>query len=170
MTAERAAAPESLLAAFNSGAEQAFAAFATAYARTPGTWADGIQAALASLLDFLDGSPALTRLCFVDALHAGPAALERRDRALDRFAQLLERAAADSATPRPDVVSEAVAGGVFEVLRARALQNGGALSEALPEITVIALAPFLGNDEAARRAAQAAPDGSSSVTAAPSGA
>jgi AcrR family transcriptional regulator len=44
-----------------------------------GRWQDGTLAALASLLQFFDSEPALTRIWFVEALAAGSWALRRRE-------------------------------------------------------------------------------------------
>jgi AcrR family transcriptional regulator len=151
-----ASVEECVLAAFESAADQAFAAAAGAALATRGTWGEAIHAGLAALLDFLAGSPKLTRMCTVDALQAGAAALELRDIVLDRFAEVLEPGYAARANPLPATVSEAVSGGLYEVVRSHALEGRLAeLPDALPEMTVIALAPFLGSAEAERLALSA---------------
>lgn len=148
---------ECLLGAFEAAAEQAFAASADAYMQTPGGWAEAVHAALAQLLDFLAGSPELTRMCIVDALYAGSPALERRDRVLARFADFLEPGYAESPDPPPEVVSEAISGGVYELIRAHAVERRvESLPHSLPEATVIALSPFVGSEEAERLAASPA--------------
>ena len=148
---------ECLLGAFEAAAEQAYAASADAYMQTPGSWAEAVHAALAQLLDFLAGCPELTRMCIVEALYAGSPALERRDHALARFADFLEPGYSQSADPPPGVVSEAISGGVYELIRAHAVERRlEALPEALPEATLIALSPFVGSAEAERLAARPA--------------
>lgn len=147
-----------LLGAFEAIAEQAFAATEDAYSQTSGGWAEAVHAALAQLLDFLAGSPELTRICIVEALYAGSPALERRDRVLARFADFLEPGYAESPDPPPEVVSEAISGGLYELVRAHALERRvEALPRSLPEATVIALSPFVGSEEAERLAASPAP-------------
>lgn len=147
-----------VLGAFEATAEQAYAACADVYMQTPGSWAEAVHAALAQLLEFLAGCPELTRMCIVEALYAGSPALERRDYVLARFADFLEPGYAQSPTPPPEVVSEAVSGGVYELIRAHALEGRlDALPASLPEATVIALSPFVGSAEAERLAASPAP-------------
>lgn len=149
---------ECLLAAFEAAAEQAFTASADVYVQTLGSWAEAVHAALAQLLDFLAGSPELTRMCIVETLHAGSPALERRDLVLDRFADFLEPGYAESADPPPEVVSEAISGGVYELIRVHAVERRvEALPRSLPEATVIALSPFVGSEEAERLASRPAP-------------
>jgi len=148
---------ECLLAAFEAGAEQALTASADAYMSSPGSWAEAVHAALAGLLDFLAGSPAMTRMCTVEALNAGSPALERRDRVLERFADFLEPGYAQRPDPPPTVVSEAISGGVFELIRAHAVERRiESLPQSLPEATVIALSPFVGSEQAERLAARPA--------------
>ncbi len=140
--------------------DQAFTAAATAYMGTSGSWAQAVHAALGGLLDYLARSP-FTRACFVDELHAGVAALERRDRALDRFADFLEPGYSQSpqgSEALSGVVSEAVSGGVYELIRRRVAEGRiASLPAALPEVTVLALAPFVGPEEAERLAARPLP-------------
>jgi AcrR family transcriptional regulator len=148
---------ECLLGAFEAAAEQAYTASADAYMRTPGSWGEAVHAALAELLGFLAGSPELTRMCVVEVLYAGSPALERRDRVLARFAGFLEPGYAESPNPPPEVVSEAISGGVYELIRAHAMERRvESLPHSLPEATVIALSPFVGSAEAERLAARPA--------------
>lgn len=148
---------ECLLGAFEATAEQAFTASADVYMQIAGSWAEAVHAALAQLLDFLAGCPELTRMCIVEALYAGSPALERRDRVLARFTDFLEPGYAQSANPPPEVVSEAISGGVYELIRAHAVEGRlHALPDSLPEATVIALSPFVGSAEAERLAARPA--------------
>jgi AcrR family transcriptional regulator len=146
-----------VLGAFEATAEQAFMACADVYMQTPGSWAEAVHAALAQLLDFLAGCPELTRMCIVEALYAGSPALERRDDVLARFTEFLEPGYAQSPDPPPEVVSEAISGGVYELIRAQAVERRlDSLPDSLPEATVIALAPFVGSAEAERLAARPA--------------
>jgi AcrR family transcriptional regulator len=147
-----------VLGAFEATAEQAYAVSADAYVQTQGSWAEAVHAALAQLLEFLAGCPELTRMCIVEALYAGSPALEHRDHVLARFADFLEPGYAQSPSPPPEVVSEAISGGVYELIRAQAVERRlEALPAALPEATVIALSPFVGSAEAERLAARPAP-------------
>lgn len=139
-------------------ADQAFTAAADAYMRTPGNWELAVQAALAGLFEFLAAAPERTRACVVDALYSGRPGLERRDRLLERFSEFLEPGYAQSVDPPPDVVAEAVSGGVYELIRTHVVERRTErLLEALPAATVIALSPFVGSKEAERLAAASNP-------------
>lgn len=147
-----------MLAAFDAVADQAFAATADAFVHSAGGWPDAVHAALARLLDFLAGSSAVTRMCVVEALQTGTAALARRDRALDRFADFLEPGYELAEPPPPPITSEAVSGSVFELIRGHVADHRlDDLPRALPTATVVALAPFVGPREAERIAARPAP-------------
>jgi hypothetical protein len=140
-------------ATFDAMVNQAFDAAAEAYMAASGGWAQSLHAALAALLDFLAGSPALTYLCSLEAAQDA-VGLKRRDRALERFACFLQPGYAESAAPPPAVVAEAVIGGVYELVRTHAIAGRlETLGDQLPKATVIVLSPFVGNDEAERVAA-----------------
>ncbi|HEX2161337.1 MAG TPA: hypothetical protein VHF88_05890 [Thermoleophilaceae bacterium] len=127
-------------------ADQAFAVAADAYARsTSDSWERAVHAAIARLFGFLAERPLETRTCVVRDCGAGPRALGQRDRAIDRFAQLLQPGFAAAATPPPPVVAEAITGGIYELVRSHVLERRlGELPDAVPDATIVALAPFLG--------------------------
>ena len=128
-----------------SFAEEAFAATVDAYAREPESWENAIQAAIGGLFDFLAGRPAQTNACIVNDCGAGPEALAQRDRVLDRFAELLRPGFAAAATPPPPVVAEAIAGGIYELVRGHVLERRlSDLPNAVQDATIVALSPFTG--------------------------
>jgi AcrR family transcriptional regulator len=146
---------ECLLAAYDAAVDQAFSAAMRAYGSTPGTWAQATHAALRQLLEFLRDTPALTRLCVVEAYHSGDRVFDRRQRAMDLFTTFLEPGYAEAAEDGPPtrLMSELIAGGVFDIIHKHTLQQRlDQLPLALPAITVLTLSPFVGNDEAARLA------------------
>jgi AcrR family transcriptional regulator len=146
-----------VLATFVAAADRAYETTLEAF-ESAGGWAEAVHAGLASLLAFLVGSPALTRMCTVEALGIGSSAFELRDEVLDRFTALLEPGYAMSAKPPPTAVSEAIGGGVFEIVRSHALEGRiERLGEALPEMTVLALSPFVGPGMAERIASRPPP-------------
>src|SRR3984893_8047947 len=65
------------LAAFDEAVAQAARTVLPAYEGETG-WRERIRAGLLALLVFFEEEPALARLCVVEALAAGPKALERR--------------------------------------------------------------------------------------------
>lgn len=135
--------------------DEAFTVAAEAFVGAAGGWAEAVHAALAALLDHLAAAPARSRSCLTET---DPAAADRRDRNLERFAELLEPGY-ELADPRPPAIAaEAVTGGIFELIRSYALEDRvDALPYALPVATVIALTPFVGSDRAERTAARPAP-------------
>ncbi|MGA8363231.1 MAG: hypothetical protein WB709_01785 [Solirubrobacteraceae bacterium] len=54
------------------------------------SWPDGVVRGLAALLVFLDAEPVLARICLVETMAAGPAALEHRARELKALEPLVE--------------------------------------------------------------------------------
>jgi hypothetical protein len=134
--------------------ERAYQAAADAYAHSQGGWPQAVQAALAGLLDFVADEPAASHTCLVEGYGSGALTLERRDWILERFADFLKPAYEEDSDSPPAVVAEAVSGGVFELIRAHAVERGiESLPDALPEATLIVLSPFLGPAKAERLAA-----------------
>jgi len=132
-----------------SFADQAFAAAADAYAATPHGWERAVQSAIAALFEFLVTHPARTTACVAGESGAGPDALARRDRLIDRFAGLLRPGFAAADRPPPPVVAEAIGGGIYELVRSHVLERRlDQLPAAIPDATVVALSPFLGPAEA----------------------
>lgn len=145
---------ECLLAAYDTAVDQAFNAAMRAYGSTPGTWAQATHAALRRLLELLADTPALTNLCVVEAYHSGDRVFDRRQRALALFATFLEPGYSEAeGRPPTRLMSELIAGGVFDIIHRHTLQQRlDQLPAALPAVTVLTLSPFVGNDEAARLA------------------
>src|SRR4051794_23087285 len=69
--------------------DQVEAAFAKSEA-----FEDGVVRCLGAFLDFVASEPEFAHICIVDILMAGPEALERRNRSMRAFADLVERGAA----------------------------------------------------------------------------
>lgn len=150
--------PALVLAAFEAAADRAYETTLEAFRSTSEGWAQAVHAGLAGLLAFLAGSPTLTRMCTVEALGIGSSAFELRDEILDQFTDLLKPGYAITATPPPMAVSEAIGGGLFEIVRSYALDGRiEQLGEALPEMTVLALSPFIGPGMAERIALRPPP-------------
>ena len=108
-------------------------------------WPDAILTGLQELLGTLAETPLLARLPFIDVLAAGPAAMDRVDAVLDRLTALFGLGAvpADIGPPLPDIVVEAICGGIFVVIQHEiAAGRTEGLPDLLPEIAFIALAPF----------------------------
>jgi AcrR family transcriptional regulator len=142
------------VAAYDAAAQQCFSLVAEAYIHRGGTWIEGAHAALAALLEFVAGTPAFARLATVEIVNVGPRGLAHRDKSLDLFMELLEPGYFGDSPPPSRLVSEMIAGGIFELMRRHAMEGRlEQLPDALPAITVVALAPFIGLTEARRLAA-----------------
>ena len=93
------------------------------------------EAALDAVLSAAAARPDVTRLCLVDAPALGARALDRRQLALQRFVDVLERRldrprTRGRATP-PGLAAEMVVGGIYEVVQHKA--QAGGIRE-LPEL------------------------------------
>ncbi len=115
------------LAAFDQAVEQAKASVVPAYEGET-RWRERIRAGLAALLQFLDAEPLMGRLAVVEALGAGPLALEHRARVLASLIAAVdggreEVRATSSRREPPPLTAEGVVGAVFAVIHARIVQS-----------------------------------------------
>ncbi len=86
-----------------------------------GTWRERVRAGLGALLEYLDDEPGMGALCVVDALGAGPVALERRTQVVQALIDAVHegRREARGATKPTWLTAEGVVGAVLAVLHAR---------------------------------------------------
>jgi AcrR family transcriptional regulator len=140
---------DAMLAAIDSAGAQMVAAIMPAYRRAP-DWAEGVRAGFGALFSFLASRPAMARLVTVAVYAAGPAAVERRVETLRPLEVLVSKGYERSAaTPR--IAAEAIAGGVYTLAYRRIRDSGPeALPSLAPLCAYIALAPFIGAEEACR--------------------
>ncbi|HEY7962035.1 MAG TPA: TetR/AcrR family transcriptional regulator [Solirubrobacteraceae bacterium] len=138
-------------------------AFEEAVARAAATvvpaWEDGdswrrrTRAALTALLDFCDAEPSLARLCVVEALAAGPRALERRAVLLRRLIAAVDEGRAEvrgDAQP-PPLTADGVVGAVLSVIHTRLLEDRGEpLSGLVGALMSAIVLPYLGRGVAQR--------------------
>ncbi len=117
-------------------------------------WSDRIAAGLEVFIGQLAAEPAYARAGIVEVLAAGPRAIEQRDRLLRSFHPLFDPArpeVPDHGAPR--IVAEATVGGIYEVIYRHIVAEGPETLDALlPELTYLALAPFVGSKAAAKAA------------------
>jgi AcrR family transcriptional regulator len=143
---------EAFLATYEVGHAKAKAAINRALAHQT-DWIGGVRGGALALLEFLASEPALARLACVDILIAYPHVAGRVDEANASYAQLLdldigEGAPSQQSTP---VASEAIVGGVFELLHDYILRGQTRrLPELADHVSYILLTPFIGKDAAAR--------------------
>ena len=144
---------ECFLAAYDVGVARVEAELRSAAAGAS-EWREQLRAGLAALLDLLDAEPALGRALLVEVHPAGEAALAKRDAAMARAQEFIDRARAEAAalpgTPTaPRIAAEAVASGIQAVLHSRlAAGKPGELRRLLPEFMFVAVLPYFGTEAA----------------------
>ena len=153
------------LAAFDQAVERGARRVVPAFI-APGSWRERIRAGLAALLEYLDDEPGMSALCIVDALGAGPVALERRTEVVRVLIDAVHegrREAKGGAKPTR-LTAEGVVGAVLAVLHARlasrgARGNGGApsLAALLGPLMGMIVLPYLGQPIAAREISRPTP-------------
>lgn len=142
---------EAFLAAYDEAAGRLISSVRAAYA-SESTFPARFGAGFLTFFEVLAASPAFARMCIVEVLAAGPAAVERRTRVMAEFARLIdENAHSMLKTPTPPpLVAETIVGGVCEaVYRRIAAGETELLPELLPDFIEAALLPYVGTDEAA---------------------
>lgn len=119
-------------------------------------WPDRVRARLAALLDSLARDAAVSRCFLVEPLAAGGDVAARYREAMQLLAGTLRPEPPPSELDM-EVRDQALVGGIATLI-VRRLNAGGAarLPELLPDLVELALAPYLGREEAKRRAAAAA--------------
>jgi AcrR family transcriptional regulator len=121
-------------------------------------WPRAIAAGLAALIEFLASEPAHAHLSVVDTFAASPDTIAIRGAAMQGFAAYLQpgyELAADDLDV-PSIAAEAVTGGIWQVFH-HCIEDDclADLPGAAPQLTYMALTPFLGPTEAARIARDA---------------
>ena len=142
---------DAFLVAFEVGHGKGLAIVERAFAAED-DWRFAVRAGITALFDFLATEPSFAHIALLDALIATEHTARRSSAGVDAFAQMLAPGLEQTGGLSPPAVTlEAIAGGLFELCLHYALANR--LRE-LPELAVsatyIALAPFLGGEEAAR--------------------
>jgi len=123
------------------------------------SWREGLRAGLAELLDRVAAEPLRARALLVEAIGAGPALAARHEEYVGRFAQLLDRARAESgarrsATPR---TAELLVGAIEGALRRLALSGAAPQAESLlPGLAYLVVLNYFGEEAARQELAAAA--------------
>jgi AcrR family transcriptional regulator len=141
----------------------------TAYQRDL-DWPKRVRAALEAMLEFMAAEPAFARMCMVEPLAAGPAAVERYLTAVNLISTLLDegRGIHREAEKAPASLAKGIVSGAALVIREQILSGETErLPDLLPEILYPALVPFLGQREALREATAAGPFRSARELSAP---
>lgn len=121
------------------------------------SWPDRVRAGLASFLHSVATEPALARTCFVEALSAGPAAVERYEHSLQAFVPLFRigRKVSPQGDELPATLEETIVGGIFWIIYQRIVTGQTERIEALlPELIEFSLTPYVGAEAAQRTASE----------------
>jgi AcrR family transcriptional regulator len=138
---------DAVAAALDAGQARLFATTLPAYRRAK-EWPGAVRAAFEAMFDFLAAEPAFARAAMVEVYAAGGRALDQRDRTIAGLERFLDPGFERSpGTPR--LAAEAIGGAAYELLY-EGIRRGGpeSLPALAPFATYLALAPFLGAEEA----------------------
>jgi AcrR family transcriptional regulator len=116
-----------------------------------------VRSCLGTFLFFLADEPRYADLLIVEAMAAGPAAIERRNKLLKAFSEMLHAGAdkvPDGRRP-PALTAETIAGGIYEVVYSRVLEGQARqLPSLLPDLTYSVIQPYIGHAAAQRESAK----------------
>jgi AcrR family transcriptional regulator len=147
---------EAFYAAYDAAVEQLMEDVQDAYLAAQ-TFPARVRDCLAAFLGFLAGEPRFADMCIVEVFAAGPPALERRNRVMTAFAELIRTAASELPSNRqpPALTAETMVGGIYEVVYSRILQGETArLLELQADLAYSVMLPYLGHAAASREAAK----------------
>lgn len=155
---------EAFLAAFDAGAAALLHTVELA-TDAESTFEGKVIAGFRAFVETLAASPGPAHVCIVEALAAGPEAIERRTAVMASFSQLIEDHAPALAGGHrlPALTAETIVGGVYEtIFRRIAAGRLQELPALLPDLIESALLPYVGPRAAAAharrlRALEAAP-------------
>jgi AcrR family transcriptional regulator len=117
-------------------------------------WPDRASTAIETILSLIVADPVSARLCLVEFQSAGPRARARYEALIERLAAGLRQGREfNLAGSRPERLEESIVGGIAWLIQGSLAKGDISRLRALPpEILQIALTPYLGEDEAGRRA------------------
>jgi AcrR family transcriptional regulator len=123
---------------------------AAAASRAAGDGPRGAYCGIAALLDRIAEDPVLLGAILVDALPEGAATLERRERMLQRYVDLLASRLPHRLRP-PGVLAQATVGALWGLIRHYVAASAPhVLSELAGQAAYVALAPVVGSESAVR--------------------
>lgn len=116
-------------------------------------WPGQVRACIAAFLEYVVEEPAIARTCLIESMTAGPAAMQRYERALRAYSPILRRgrelAAGLDALPGT-LLEDSIVGGIVWMVHQRLLRGElEEISALLPAMTEFALGPYLGEERAA---------------------
>lgn len=142
---------DAFLVAYEVGQSKALAAAERAYS-AESDWRLAVRGGISAMFNFLATEPAFAHIALIDALIATPRTAERSHAGVSVFARMLAPTPEQTGCKSPPSVTvEAIAGGLFDLCLHYALEGRiRELGELVPSATYIALAPFIGGEEAAK--------------------
>jgi AcrR family transcriptional regulator len=119
-------------------------------------WPQGVAQTIVTLVEYLASDPVFARIAFFEIFTGGPAAVELAEQMFQSFTAMFQ-AGHEQHPQVPEVVSEAITGGLWNIIQ-HEIGHGRAaqLPELAPELLYIALTPFLGAQQAAQMAREPA--------------
>jgi AcrR family transcriptional regulator len=139
------------LAVLDAAMRRTSARIAQAFAQNT-TWQEQAVAGLAALLSALDADPCLARVCLVEALAAGPAALEYHAREIELLKHMVDSAAPPARNGRHNsaLSAEATVVAVAGILHRRLITGEAPpFIDLLAPLTSLALEPYFHAHEVA---------------------
>jgi len=148
---------EAFLFTYEVGHARALALVERAYA-AQSDWPSGVKAANAALLQYLGSEPAFAKLALLHMLIATPRTAERANAGISEYLSVLEPGFEETSEHRrpPAITIEAIGGGLFELMYHYVMRDRvHEMPMAITHATYIALAPFIGPEQAAKVACEA---------------
>lgn len=147
---------EAFLFTYEVGHAHGLALVERAYA-TQTDWPNGVKATVAALLEYLGSEPAFARLALLHMLIATPRTAERANAGITEYLSVLEPGFEETSEHRwpPAITVEAIGGGLFELMYHCVMRDRiHEMPSMTKHATYVALAPFIGPEEAARVACE----------------
>jgi AcrR family transcriptional regulator len=146
---------DAFLACYDRSSRRALAAVLASFQAAP-SWPEAVRASLGTLLEYIAAEPEFARLGLFEVLAAGPEARQRAQARTEAFTAMLTPGSPGGAVKAPTVMGALVAGGVWGVIQHHIIHGRAArLPELTPQLSYVALTPFIGAAEAAQVAAGA---------------
>jgi AcrR family transcriptional regulator len=123
-------------------------------------WPSGVKAAVSALLHYLGSEPAFAQAALLHMLIATPRAAERANAGITEYLSVLEPGFEETSERRrpPAITIEAIGGGLGELMYSCVMRNRAVeLPSLTTHATYVALAPFIGPEQAARVAIEPLP-------------
>lgn len=144
---------DAFLACYDRISRRALAAVLASFQAAP-SWPEAVRASLGTLLEYIAAEPEFARLGLFEVLAAGPEARRRAQARTEAFTAMLTPGSPGGSVTAPTLMGALVAGGVWGVIQHHIIHGRAQrLAELTPQLSYVALTPFIGAAEAARVAA-----------------